>query len=175
MKKNRLLVAMLGIALCLVLQACFTYKPFVIDENIPKEQSASVYFNVNRSEFIPVAFNGVPLPTIEVFGRAVPANGLGSWLVVPASEEVTITGNMRYFVMSYDYSDIIYTADGMEFSYTFEPGKTYYIHSYIDDEATHDSGVRIYEGVEFDWQKMPYSEEDNFLAFIPFKVQPKWK
>jgi hypothetical protein len=175
MKKNYLKMSAAGIALCLVLEACVTQKPLVIDAGVPEEQCATVYFNqsVIAGFFTPTAINGVPLEVKKTWGMTLLKDN-STYLILPVNGETTITGVMNC-TMYYGRKKSIYQAEDMEFSYTFEAGKTYYVESFVkstyDDGFFSDtitveaSGVRIFDGVEFNWQKHARGNEDKLPKF----------
>jgi hypothetical protein len=189
MKKNYLKMSVAGIALCLALGSCVTYQniPLVVDPGVPEEQSASVYCG---GSFWLVAFNGISLPTkvlTPIMGENMTVPDGWTYMVVPAGESTTITGNM-YYARTVGKTTHTFRANGMEFSYIFDAGKSYYIESYIDEDEDgflftkrvtfKESGIRIYDISEGD---TPYLykyypvDKDSLLAFIPFTTQPSFK
>jgi hypothetical protein len=170
------------------LEACATYTPLplVVDSGVPEEESAKVYCNGN---FYLVAYNGISLPTKVVKWLAQEMLVPDGWnyLVIPAGEKTTITGNM-YYARTVGKTTNTFAAKGMEFSYIFEAGKSYYVESFVDEESSRflfsetvtfkESGVRIYSVSDGDENRV-YShapdDKDGLLGFIPFTTQPSFK
>jgi hypothetical protein len=183
MKMNRLKSVIPCVALCFALEACASNKPLVSDAGVPPEQCATVYFGMNplHARFVPTIFNGVPLPAKKVMGMTILEDKM-TYLIIPAGGQTNITGDL-VIIRSYGNKQYTFIGEGMEFSYTFEAGKTYCVESWLDIESegfliqritVGEAGVRIFDDVRFDGQKYAYGEEDDLLAFVPFKVQPEF-
>jgi hypothetical protein len=187
MNKNWFKLSVAVIALVLILGSCATYTPLplVVDSSVPEEESAKLFSSGN---FYLVAYNGISLPTKEVkmMAQTIAVPDGWNYLLVPAGENTTITGNM-YYARTVGRTTNTFEAAGMEFSYIFDAGKSYYVESFVDEESSHfllsetvtfkDAGVRIYAMSKDDEDRL-YNhgpDVDNLLGFVPFTTQPTFK
>ncbi|QQO09569.1 hypothetical protein [Breznakiella homolactica] len=130
----------LGVVLFLsLLMSCGSFSVAVFDPDLPDEEITTLCF-----------VGGMTSAPRNFYVRSI--NGIAAekkytyFLKIPAGK-TTLVGDVK--VESFT-SSIVYTADDVEFTYTFEPGKAYYIDPIVEGSATFTgsslTGVKVDSG-----------------------------
>jgi hypothetical protein len=160
------------------LTSCISLEPVSIDETLPDEETAIVYFNMFTRLYNVSSVNGIPQAgTKTIYGYTV----YPSCLRVPAGKTI-FTGRFEY-LMSSNYW---FKSDNVRVTADFEAGKTYYVEANLDGDAnwlqpipftntfailggSFKAGVDVYDDVKLDWQGMPNlpkNAEGHHVGFV---------
>jgi hypothetical protein len=154
MGKKRLtlhLAAFLAIALFAFLALGSASKGFVMDESLPPEESAKIWFWC----FVPKNYNGIDLPE-KTYVATIPAG------------EATFAGDIAWSSQGYNVT-YTYNEKDVVFSYNFEGGKEYTAAVYQDQvEGMRDLvwGIGIFRELKTWIGDRP--PKDRLIEFIPF-------
>lgn len=164
-----------------LLASCVTEisTPIIVDDTVPEEQLAAVYFDSTSQAFHPSEVNG------EKLARK------GHAIKLPAGE-TTVKGDMAYVYTAaesrYEVGQIFRRKD-VQFVFTFEAGKTYQVKTGITGEsgfrivmnvpfrntATVVSGPPFYAGVNiyrverYNEKQQPTTDDGDFISYVPFQ------
>jgi hypothetical protein len=142
------------VLLLLVLGACAGLPVVIFDENLPKEESAHLYFYYGLHI---TAYNGIPVPQKNVLGGSY-----STWqdVYLPPGEMEFMTHVLR------ELGNYSYSAKDVFFKYKFYAGKFYaIIFTPFGGPNEDEWGVRLYDSP---LPQFGEPKKETFIAFLPF-------